>query len=247
MSSRQEWREIMPNYMEPVRETGAGINRGILEEIKDYRKYRDRLYFRLINTERNRGLLEKAPHEKIMDLSMVCYVLISDTDNGIASIMVTGRLAEYWGVSADEIMAQAIGNTPKVFPARVQDMLSVLKEAAAAGNTEMPVWEEGKPCLHVLSNSRGIDGFSAVLYPGVLKGFADAQGKDLYVLPSSRHEALLLPDDGNLDVEELRGMVRQVNDTEVAGEDILSYRVYFYGRGKNELKITGEEEKCVKL
>lgn len=230
----------MTRYKDSIKT--AGIPTYMEAVIRNYGKCKGRLYFRLLNTEKNRGLLAKAPHMEILDLSMVCYALMRD---GMASVMVTDSLAEYWGVPAQEIMAQAICNAPKTLPVKIRDIFSVLKEAGMAEDTANP--GEGKPCFHVLTNSRGIDGFSAVLYPGALKGFADAQGKDLYVLPCSRHEALLLPDGGDVNADELRCMVRSVNDAEVAEKDILSYNVYFYDRAENELKIAGEEEKCIRL
>ena len=36
-------------------------------------------------------------------------------------------------------------------------------------------------------------------------------GADYYVLPSSIHEVLVLPDNGEMDVKELESMVRDVN------------------------------------
>jgi hypothetical protein len=42
------------------------------------------------------------------------------------------------------------------------------------------------------------------------------------------HEVLILPDDGNQDLESLQFMVREINWTEVAPEDRLSDYVYHY-------------------
>ena len=50
---------------------------------------------------------------------------------------------------------------------------------------------------------------------------------DFYILPSSIHETLLLPDNGDFDVKALNAMVKEVNATEVALEDILSDKVQF--------------------
>ena len=226
---------------------GTGICRETVRGIKDYGKCKDKLYFRLVNTEKSQELLEKAPHMEIMDLSMICYVLIRHIKNGIASIPVTDSLVKNWGVPVREIMAQAVRNAPKILPIKVGNMLSILKEASPTGDIELYGEEDEKAGFFMMTNNLGIDGFGAVLYPGALKDFADGMGKDFYVLPSSRHEALLLPVDGYVAADDLRCLVRSVNETEVAEEDILSYHVYYYDRSKNELRVTGEDELCVRL
>ena len=58
---------------------------------------------------------------------------------------------------------------------------------------------------------------------------ADRIGVHEFVLiPSSIHECLFLPDDEGADVDTLRMMVREVNETQVAPEEVLSDSVYRY-------------------
>ena len=59
---------------------------------------------------------------------------------------------------------------------------------------------------------------------------------DLYLLPSSIHEFLALPAN-SLEPEALEKMVKQVNRTEVATEEVLSDTVYFYDRKKKKVSI----------
>ena len=44
--------------------------------------------------------------------------------------------------------------------------------------------------------------------------------KDNYLLPSSIHEMIIVPKDGNISPKELGEMVRNVNETEVAREEV---------------------------
>ena len=237
----------MLGYKEPVRETGTDICMENIGEIKDYGKCRDRLYFQLINTERNRGLLGQALHREIMDLSIVCHVLAGRTEKVMASAPVTDSLAGHWGIQAEEIMAQAIRNTPKIFPVKACSVLSLLEKLTGAGKAGRYTEESGKWELFIMTNSYGINGFGAILYPGVLKDFADGLGKDLYVLPCSRHEALLFPEDVDVSADDLRSMVREVNRTQVTPEDFLSDSVYYYDRAENELRVAGKEDVCVRI
>ena len=51
-------------------------------------------------------------------------------------------------------------------------------------------------------------------------------GCPFFILPSSTHEVLILPDNGELNPKELLAMVKEVNRTEVAAEDVLSDHLY---------------------
>ena len=49
---------------------------------------------------------------------------------------------------------------------------------------------------------------------------------DLYILPSSVHELILVPAYEYIDVYQLYEMVKEVNDTQVAPEERLTDRAY---------------------
>ena len=82
--------------------------------------------------------------------------------------------------------------------------------------------------LYVLTNRLQLYGAGCMLYDGVLETFATARGCDLYVLPSSVHEVLLMPVSEKFSKEELDEMILQVNREHVSREDILSDHVYRY-------------------
>ena len=75
-----------------------------------------------------------------------------------------------------------------------------------------------------------------MLYPNLISNFSDAVRSSLYIIPSSIHELLLLPVEDDKDSEEIKGMIREINDTQVQPEEILSYSLYYYNR--KERKIT---------
>ena len=227
---------------------------GSLGDITSYGSIKDRIYFRLLCTERNRAFLKNVLHFEVLDLSMVVYILIRADESGIGSVPVQNRLLESWGVPAEEVRGQAGKNTPLLFPPRVLHLASamadILRDAGTGGAAGMEAAAENMPegaGPYIMTNTKGINGFSTVLYPGALEGFTGFGRKNLYVLPSSVHEALLLPADASMAPQELQEMVREVNGTVVEETDILSDTVYYYDRQKNGLSIAGEEEKCVRL
>ena len=84
--------------------------------------------------------------------------------------------------------------------------------------------------LYVLSNKNGIEGSACMLYPNLIRDFSDKMESSLYIIPSSIHECLLLPTEQDDQSEELRSMIKEINNTQVQQEEILSYSLYYYDR-----------------
>lgn len=74
-----------------------------------------------------------------------------------------------------------------------------------------------------------------MLYPDLIHDFADRIGANLFIIPSSIHELLLLPADRGEEVPEIKCMIRDINDSQVSNEEILSYSLYFYDRQAGEI------------
>ena len=70
-----------------------------------------------------------------------------------------------------------------------------------------------------------------------MAGFAEKLGKNFYILPSSVHEVILLPEDKVSSSENLLTMVMEVNRTQLAPEEVLSDAVYYYDRKSGEISI----------
>ena len=84
--------------------------------------------------------------------------------------------------------------------------------------------------MYILTNETKLNGAACILYENVLYDFAQKLGEDLYILPSSVHEVILLPKLSVFEKDELVNMVREVNTEGVAAEEVLSDHVYEYNR-----------------
>ena len=96
--------------------------------------------------------------------------------------------------------------------------------------------------MWVLSNESRVDGAVAITSQETLKAAHEKLGEDFYVLPSSRHEVLLVPQSMVSDVEDLKKMVHEVNATEVSKIDKLSDSVYLFN-GRRLLIADAPSEK----
>lgn len=209
------------------------INRSIdMKFFLNYETVRSRIIFKLINTEKNRELLRDVPYIPFHDLSIVFQCLVSEERFGNASILIHNVHLQLWKVNARELYECALENTPLLQGYELADMDTVLEEMKALGgidDEEIEDMQQEVP-MYVLSNKSRINGASCILYKDILKDFAMVVDKDLYVLPSSIHEVILLPSDGTQESEQLKEMVREINQSQVEKEEVLSDSVYYYRR-----------------
>ena len=89
----------------------------------------------------------------------------------------------------------------------------------------------------VLTNHVMYYGAAGILRTDLLEKLAQLKETDLYILPSSVHEVILLPALDCWDVDELRQMVKSVNAGSVDKMDWLSDEVYYYRRESGEVVI----------
>lgn len=207
----------------------------------NYESVKQKIVYKLINTERNKELLEDVPHMEYMDLSMVFQCLISEEELGIASILVHNTHMKLWDVTVEELYQTAGENTPKLLPHMIMPMAEVLcdiMQSESQGQCDydecMADFSDSVP-MYVLSNKSRVEGAGCMLYPNLIGGFADTVGSDLYIIPSSIHELLLLPTENDEGSAEIKSMIRAINDTQVSAEEILSYSLYYYDRETGEI------------
>ena len=91
--------------------------------------------------------------------------------------------------------------------------------------------------MYILTTKSRCFGASALLYDHVLSEFDGLIEGDLYILPSSVHEVIVTPACGGFSGFELERMVTEINKECVPDYEVLSNRVYFYDREKDELRL----------
>lgn len=214
--------------------------------VTDYRACKDQICIKLVNADLNEELLADAPHKIVCeDLAVVFYVLLSNDRFGSATITIRNGMFESWHVTVDELFETALMNTQRLLRGSVTNLASVmldlmsdrLDEEDAREFYDMCVTGADQIPLFVCTNETKMQGAAVLLYPGLLKDFAERTGSDFYILPSSIHETLLVPVNDQTEVENLRDMVRSVNETEVAPADRLSDNVYIYKRETDQITL----------
>ena len=121
-------------------------------------------------------------------------------------------------------------NTPRLLKARLGAMGDFLREEEDAGFLK-------GPGLYVLTNREHQNGAASLLYEGMLKRCAKTCGGNFFVMPSSIHEVILMPYQSGVEVGQLKDIVREGNQTQVAPQEILSDSVYFYSQDRKKLLV----------
>lgn len=147
---------------------------------------------------------------------------------------------------------QARANTQPVNTPILQSMdemlLSIFNEEGHATNLldeNVDFGLRSHDMLYALTNVEKQYGASMITQPEVLNKLEQLFPEGFYVLPSSVHEVLIVPDNGEMEPKMLGEMVREVNKNEVERQEVLSDRVYSYdnrtsGNGwENAAEVSG--------
>lgn len=202
-----------------------------------YEKVKSRIIFKLINYERNLELLEKVPHYRYLDLAIVFNCLLETNGSGNATILIHNHHLAFWDITKDDLYALAMDNTPKLLSYDLKNMTDVLKNLFKTEFTEAVDECSHTFPMYVLSNQSKLNGSGCILYNNLLSDFAQKLDSDLYILPSSVHEVLIIPAAKADSAEELSDMVKEVNATQLSNEEILSDHVYYYSRETAQLTM----------
>ena len=227
------------------------------ENVSDYEQIKDRIVVQLINRDMNQTLLNEVFSKSIdhTDLAVIFKIPIHEDERGSATIRVTKELAEQWGRDSESVYQDALNNTVREHPAQLTTLQSLIGEMMfhpSMFHNEVN-WEAPEVCEmksyepYVLTNPSKQHGAAALLYPELLQQLSDNTQSNLFILPSSIHEMLLMRDNGEVNAAELQAMVMGVNQEAVSPEDLLSNEVYYYDGKEHTLSMATVKEETAEL
>lgn len=219
-------RNIRADYDKKVQMAAVKI-----PNLQEFENIRGRVIYRLVNYEKNKEILEDCPHIRLYDLAVTFRWVARIDDVGVSTSLITNKQVKEWGVSVNDLVLAARQNTPRLFPAQIIDMEEML-----AGMVSFILYPSTIP-MYILTNKQELNGASALLYGDILKDFANKKGADMYILPSSIHEVIMVPADRINDPTKLLSIVHDANTTVVSIGDVLSDSVYYYDRKKDQILV----------
>ena len=216
-----------------------------IDFFQDFEQAKERLAMKLVNQEQNQNMLANIPHYTYGDLAVIFQVVVQTTELGNASVTVNDTHMNAWKTTPEVLMKAAMENMTKQ-PIRIQSMEEVMREMLGEIPEEMDgMLEQADPMMYVMSNETKMNGATVLVCVDKLQEFAEKMDTNLYILPSSIHEILLIPENANMSVEQLTQMVVDVNETQVAPDEVLSNQVYFYDKAQKQLMIAQTQEPMI--
>lgn len=210
------------------------------ELLTNFEKCKEKIKPRLIGTEMNQRILQERPHVLIEDLAVLFHIDFGRSEDGFMTVPVSNSLMNNWNISVDELYKLAVENMINENAVIFGSMGKIVMEMM------YPDMMENKDCdrdtaemlfetldssdtqMYIATNKDKYLGASVILDTQFMNRVVDSIGDNFFIIPSSIHELILIPDDKSISVSQLENMITEVNATQLEVEDILSNHPYRY-------------------
>lgn len=175
------------------------------------------IVMRLVNVEYNERFLSDKVHKDLDN----GFAIMFDIVKGDYRMAITNDCAKSLG--CDETMLVCAAQTSDEQKPVLYDLAEKLMSSEPTNYLE-----EGKTTnsgMLVLTTKGASCGASAIYVVGTGEKIKEAVG-DYYLLPSSIHEWIVVPESAGISIEELSDTVKGANETVVERHELLSYGVY---------------------
>ena len=196
---------------------------------------KERLYLSVINAEKNEELLNSVPYRKIEDLACIAKFRL----DAEASVVVNETLCRQFRLTAEEVLAigerNMVKNGYQCEPLDLEIKRILKEQGVADREIEEGMMKTQSSMMYVASTANHMEGAAVIASREAMHDFYEKIGEPFYILPSSRHEVILLPDRCGLE------MVKDVNRQVVDEKDVLSDHVYHFD-GRQIERVDGIEK-----
>ena len=229
-----------------------------IEEKLTFEKVKDKIIFRIVGENKLNEYREKDGGNllyRLMGHDMYMIYVI-EMEQGF-SIVFTDILLNKLGCDEETVIRLAKKNTEIKYPPVLRNVENAIFETIKKDKlTEDDLTDDSllnsqyssnlletehmtlSPAegdqMHVLTNTSTRYGAGVIFYEGLLKKISKIFGDDLFLIPSSVHEFILLPRYANISEDDLNFILNDVNAAFVSNEEILGENVMIYDakRGK---------------
>lgn len=213
-----------------------------IDSLLEFDCVKDHIFLCLINYEKNKEMLKNCPYKKFLDLAITFRCNFCKDQNGIASSLIHDSLLESWDVDLAVLYEIAFHNTIQKLPYKITSLMQTVLEITHNVISDDIINEfsyiaKNVPDMYILTNDIGINGATCILYDGVVESFAEEKNSNIFILPSSIHEVILLPESSGVEISVLYDMVINTNKDVVSLTEVLSNNVYYYDRDTDKITV----------
>ena len=166
--------------------------------------------------------------------------MIQTTDERFCSAKVTNQMMDEYGIDVATLHKDALVSSPKIM---IPKYIPI--ETFLLGVPENVAYREKDKQLIIVSNEHNTDGAASMFYPNLLNEIASKLDRDLYIIPSSTNEVLVLSDSPNLNHEHVKNTLHYVNNTIVDENQKLSDTIYHYSKEERVLEKADDYQKRI--
>lgn len=227
-------------------------SRIVTNSIMDYETAKQNLVISICYTEWNRERMEGKVGRQVGEFTEFYRVAVNldpDKERTYSSVVVTEDILEMWGISEEQLHADALlaedARTPGLYS--MDDLITEFAtglEPANLFDMDDPDAVGRSVPMFCLSTADKVNGAALMLRDDILSKAGEILEDNYFILPSSVHEVLLMPENTGFDPESLGDMVSSINQEQVMPQERLSDHVHYYDR-ENHLLINMHDGRAV--
>jgi hypothetical protein len=220
----RDYNEVLSGVTESLKGSLEHMPKLQVSDLTNYAEMKNKLAMEVVSAERNAKMLQNVPHEQMEDIAVVYRLVLNSSKGASNTVLVTNDLMDKFGITHEQLHDDAMKNAPLIRPAEIKGMEETLNEMQGGPALE----PDPDEILFVAGVPDQSHGAAVIAYPNFFEDAAEKLGGDYFIIPSSIHEVLLVKDTGEMNSRDLAAMIKEVNATEVAPEDVLTDHAYHY-------------------
>jgi len=224
MERGRDYNEVLSGVTESLKGSLEHMPKLQVSDLTNYAEMKNKLAMEVVSAERNAKMLQNVPHEQMEDIAVVYRLVLNSSKGASSTVLVTNDLMDKFGITHEQLHDDAMKNAPLIRPAEIKGMEETLNEMQGGPALE----PDPDEILFVAGVPDQSHGAAVIAYPNFFEDAAEKLGGDYFIIPSSIHEVLLVKDTGEMNSRDLAAMIKEVNATEVAPEDVLTDHAYHY-------------------
>lgn len=203
---------------------------------------KNNIIFRLITkkefdrfTKQSEATKDEFPYRKWNDLYLIYRsILPNQSEDLVTTMLISNFIMKRLKFTEEELFQFAKTNTAKrtgIIVKPLSNPFSDIFDFCNEMSAKTDIWNfsDDTSDSTILSNKNYMNGAALILCDEVMDKVVEHYKVNvLYILPSSIHEVIIIPDSDSVDVEYLKNMVYEINRSTVAPEERLSDHVYKY-------------------
>ena len=201
-----------------------------------FENIKENLILKVVEIARNLERIENLIYKETGNgFALIPYIVFNKDDSGMAMAAITSNMAKEYGYDTEEVFLAAEKNTfenDEPIMCNIAAMIANMNIPSNLLKTDTSTLDSN---MYILTNESQINGAVNFFIGETQQLIAQIMGENYYMLPSSIHEVMIVPESEAPSVEMMRNIVVDANNSVVDTPEILSNRLFYYDRSTGEL------------